>query len=94
MVSDQGAGEDYYALLRNIKRYSGYFRCRLYDQRSVCCEYFSRIHSKIQKRYGSDPDNRGNAGTGSNDFSSMSFVISGCACLAGAMFSALVPVLH
>ena len=68
VVSDQSAGEDYYALLRNIKDIPDIFRCRFYDQRSVCCKYFSGIYSKIQKRYGSDPDNRGNAGTGSNDF--------------------------
>lgn len=91
VVSDQGAGEDYYALLRNIKKIFRIFFVVVY---MISGLFVANIFLEYIRKYRKDMAVIRTIGGTQEQvqtiFSSMSFVISGCACLAGAMFSALV----
>ena len=91
VVSDQSAGEDYYALLKNIKKI---FRIFFVVVFMISGLFVVNIFLEYLRKYTKDMAVIRTIGGTQEQvqkiFSAMSLVISGCACLAGAIFSALV----
>lgn len=91
VVSDQSAGEDYYALLKNIKKI---FRIFFVVVFMISGLFVVNIFLEYIRKYKKDMAVIRTIGGTQKQvqkiFSAMSFMISGCACLAGAIFSALV----
>ncbi len=91
VVSDQSAGGDYYALLKNIKKI---FRIFFVVVFMISGLFVVNIFLEYLRKYTKDMAVIRTIGGTQEQvqkiFSAMSLVISGCACLAGAIFSALV----
>ena len=91
VVSDQSAGEDYYVLLKNIKKiFLIFFVVVFMISGLFVVNIFFEYIRKYRKDMAVIRTIGGTQEQVQKIFSAMSFVISGCACLAGAIFRALV----